>query len=266
MTTTIVILIGILLLGGLSFVIYHQWSERRIMKAREQQRLELTQNISHELKTPVASILGSLETILLHPEMKPAQQHEFLERAYQQTGRLSNLVEDISMLNKLDLKEQLYDRLEVELSSVVKNVVEDVSARLQELDAHISYEVPNHIIISGNYTLLYSIFRNIVDNSLSHVGKGVQIHIDCTSQAPSYIYFSVYDNGPGVPTESLPHLFERFYRVDKGRSRKLGGTGLGLSIVKHAVQFHGGTITALNREKGGLEFQFSLARHLGEKL
>lgn len=260
MTTTIIILACIVLLSGLSFGIYHQWSEQRIIKAREQQRLELTQNISHELKTPVASILGLLETILLHPEMEQTQQHEFLERAYQQTGRLNNLVEDISMLNKLDLKEQLYDRLELELSSVVDNVVEDVSARLRELDANISYDIPKHIIISGNYTLLYSIFRNIVDNSLSHVGKGVEIHITCTHQAPAYIYFSVYDNGPGVPTESLPHLFERFYRVDKGRSRKLGGTGLGLSIVKHAVQFHGGTITALNRESGGLEFQFSLAR------
>lgn len=266
MTITITIIVCLVLLGGLSFIIYHQWSERRVMKAREQQRLELTQNISHELKTPVASILGALETILLHPDMNDKQQHEFLERAYQQAGRLSNLVEDISMLNKLDLNTQLYDRLELELSSVVKNVVEDVTPRIEELGAKITYSVPDHIIISGNYTLLYSIFRNIVDNSLSHVGKGVQIHIDCMGQAPSYIYFSVYDNGPGVPTECLPHLFERFYRVDKGRSRKLGGTGLGLSIVKHAVQFHGGTITALNREGGGLEFQFSLARHLGEKL
>ena len=266
MTITIVIIVCLVLLGGLSFIIYHQWSERRVMKAREQQRLELTQNISHELKTPVASILGALETILLHPEMNAEQQHEFLERAYQQAGRLSNLVEDISMLNKLDLNTQLYDRLELELSSVVKNVVEDVSPRVEELGAKITYHVPDHISISGNYTLLYSICRNVVDNSLSHVGKGVQIHIECTGQAPSYIYFSVYDNGPGVPQECLPHLFERFYRVDKGRSRKLGGTGLGLSIVKHAVQFHGGTITALNREGGGLEFQFSLARHLGEKL
>lgn len=266
MTITILIIVGIVLLGCVIFLSYHQWSERRILKAREQQRLELTQNISHELKTPVASILGSLETILLHPDMDSTQQHEFLERAYQQAGRLSNLVEDISMLNKLDLKDQLYDRLELELSSVVKNVVDDVSARAASLGATITYKVPEHIIISGNYTLLYSVFRNIVDNSLSHVGKGVQIHIECTSQAPSYIYFSVYDNGPGVPAECLPHLFERFYRIDKGRSRKLGGTGLGLSIVKHAVQFHGGTITALNREGGGLEFQFSLARHLGEKL
>ena len=105
MTTTILITIAVALaLGILLFIVYRQWTEHRVMKAREQQRLELTQNISHELKTPVASILGALETILLHPDMKPEEQHEFLERAYQQAGRLSNLVEDIAMLNKLELK------------------------------------------------------------------------------------------------------------------------------------------------------------------
>lgn len=263
MTTFILILVCLLLLGGLGFAVYRQRSERRIVKAREMQRLELTQNISHELRTPVASIMGALETVLLHPEMEESEKQEFLERAYQQAGRLSNLVEDIAVLNRLDMKEQLYDRIEVELHSVVKNVAEDVSVRLRELGGSIHYNVPEHIIISGNYTLLYSIFRNMVDNSLNHVGQGVEIHIECTQQALDYIYFSVYDNGNGVPAESLPHLFERFYRVDKGRSRKMGGTGLGLSIVKHAVQFHGGTITALNRAGGGLEFQFSLARHIG---
>ena len=177
MTTTLIIIIAaVVALSILLFIVYRQWTEHRVMKAREQQRLELTQNISHELKTPVASILGALETILLHPDMKPEEQHEFLERAYQQAGRLSNLVEDIAMLNKLELKDQLYDRLEVELSSVVKNVVEDVASRVKELNATITYDVPAHIIISGNYTLLYSIFRNIVDNSLTHVGKGVHIN------------------------------------------------------------------------------------------
>ena len=95
---------------------------------------------------------------------------------------------------------------------------------------------------------------------MTYAGKGSHISMDCTNQDLEHIYFSVKDDGPGVPPECLPHLFERFYRVDKGRSRKSGGTGLGLSIVKHAVQFHGGNITALNRPEGGLEFQFSLAR------
>lgn len=263
MTSTFVwIIIATAVILLLSIIAYRYWMQRRVMQAREQQRLSLTQNISHELKTPVTSIRGALETILMHPEMPEEQRHQFLERAYQQAGRLSNLVEDISTINKLDTQAELYNRLEIELFAVVKNVVEDVSIRAEQLGATITYHVPQHLIISGNYTLLYSIFRNIVDNALTYGGQGTHVSVDCTSQDMEHIYFSIKDNGPGVPPESLPHLFERFYRVDKGRSRNAGGTGLGLSIVKHAVQFHGGTITALNRPEGGLEFRFSLARRV----
>ena len=265
MNTFIWIAVAVAVIIGLSVAVYHYWMQRRVMQAREQQRLSLTQNISHELKTPVASIRGALETILMHPEMPNEQRRQFLERAYQQAGRLSNLVEDISTINKLDTQAELYNRLELELYTVVKNVVEDVSIRAEQLGATITYNVPQHLIISGNYTLLYSIFRNIVDNALTYGGMNAHVSIDCIGQDIEHIYFSIKDNGPGVPPESLPHLFERFYRVDTGRSRKSGGTGLGLSIVKHAVQFHGGSITALNRPEGGLEFRFSLARRVLQK-
>ena len=98
-----------------------------------------------------------------------------------------------------------------------------------------------------------------MDNAINYVDKA-EINIQLTNQDPANLYFSISDNGQGVPAEALAHIFERFYRVDKGRSRKAGGTGLGLSIVKHAVIFHGGNITAVNRQEGGLEYQFSLAR------
>ena len=257
--------VAIVIVALLSLLVYRYLGQQKVKQAREQQRLSLTQNISHELKTPVTSIRGALETILMHPEMPEEQRHQFLERAYQQAGRLSNLVEDISTINKLDTQAELYNRLEIELFSVVKNVIEDVSIRAEQLGATITYNVPQHLIISGNYTLLYSIFRNIVDNALTYGGPHTHVSVDCTGQDLENIYFSIKDNGPGVPTESLPHLFERFYRVDKGRSRNAGGTGLGLSIVKHAVLFHGGTITALNCPEGGLEFRFSLARRVVNK-
>lgn len=233
--------------------------KRKLRQAREQQRLTLTQNISHELKTPVASIRGSLETILMHPNMPDEQRQQFLERAYQQSGRLSNLVEDISTINKLDTETNFYNRLELDIYSVVQNVIEDLSFRASQAGATITHNIPKHLIISGNYTLLYSIFHNIVDNSIQYADRA-KIHIQLTNQDPAHIYFSISDNGQGVPNDTLPHIFERFYRVDKGRSRKAGGTGLGLSIVKHAVLFHGGKITANNKPEGGLEFQFSLAR------
>jgi two-component system OmpR family sensor kinase/two-component system phosphate regulon sensor histidine kinase PhoR len=138
-------------------------------------------------------------------------------------------------------------------------VVQDLSLRASQMGATITHNIPKHLIITGNYTLLYSIFHNIVDNAINYVDNA-KIRIQITSQDPANIYLSISDNGQGVPDEALPHIFERFYRVDKGRSRKVGGTGLGLSIVKHAVIFHGGNITAFNRPEGGLEYQFSLAR------
>ena len=255
MNIWIIIAIAIVALGGILFAIY----KHKLNKAREQQRLTLTQNISHELKTPVASIRGVLETILMHPDMSEEQRLQFIERAYQQSGRLANLVEDIATINKLDTQTDFYTRLQLDLHTIVEKVVQDLSLRAMHVGATITHNIPKHLIITGNYTLLYSIFHNIVDNAINYVEKA-NISIQLTHQDPANLYFSITDNGQGVPTEALAHIFERFYRVDKGRSRKAGGTGLGLSIVKHAVIFHGGKITAVNRVEGGLEFQFSLAR------
>lgn len=259
MNIWIIIGIGIIAIGGILYAIY----KRKINKAREQQRLTLTQNISHELKTPVASIRGALEIILMHPDMDEDQRRQFIERAYQQSGRLANLVEDISTINKLDTQTDFYNRLQLDLYTIVENVLQDLSLHASQAGATITHNIPKHLIITGNYTLLYSIFHNIVDNAINYVEKA-QIHIALTNQDPAHLYFSISDNGQGVPVEAVPHIFERFYRVDKGRSRKVGGTGLGLSIVKHAVIFHGGNITAQNRPEGGLEFLFSLARHSKE--
>ena len=260
MNIWIIIGIGVIAIGGILYAIY----KHKINKAREQQRLTLTQNISHELKTPVASIRGALEIILMHPDMDEDQRRQFIERAYQQSGRLANLVEDISTINKLDTQTDFYNRLQLDLHTIVENVLQDLSLRASEAGATISHNIPKHLIITGNYTLLYSIFHNIVDNAINYV-DAAEINIKLTNQDPANLYFSVYDNGKGVPSEDLPHIFERFYRVDKGRSRKAGGTGLGLSIVKHAVLFHNGHISAVNRQEGGLEFQFSLARHSSKK-
>ena len=259
MNIWIIIGIGIVAIGGILYAIY----KHKINKAREQQRLTLTQNISHELKTPVASIRGALEIILMHPDMDEEQRRQFIERAYQQSGRLANLVEDISTINKLDTQTDFYNRLQLDLYTIVENVLQDLSLRASEAGASIIHNIPKHLIITGNYTLLYSIFHNIVDNAINYVEKA-QIQIALTNQDPANLYFSISDNGQGIPNEALPHIFERFYRVDKGRSRKVGGTGLGLSIVKHAVIFHGGNITAQNSSEGGLEFIFSLARRTKE--
>ena len=160
---------------GVCYAIY----KRKINHAREQQRLTLTQNISHELKTPVASIRGVLETILMHPDMDEEQRKQFIERAYQQSGRLANLVEDISTINKLDTQTDFYTRLQLDLHTIVENVVQDLSLRAMQAGATITHNIPKHLIISGNYTLLYSIFHNIVDNAINYVEKWSRVVCSC---------------------------------------------------------------------------------------
>ena len=119
--------------------------------------------------------------------------------------------------------------------------------------------LPQDIIVQGNYSLLYSIFRNLMDNAINYAGQGTTIEISA-QQRPDYWRFTFRDNGIGIPAEHLPRIFERFYRIDKGRSRDMGGTGLGLSIVKNAVVLHGGNITVSTPETGGLIFEFSIQK------
>ena len=148
----------------------------------------------------------------------------------------------------------------VDISVLVGNIINEVALELEEKHITIIDSLKKGIQIKGNYSLLYSIFRNLMDNAIAYAGTNIQININCFREDENFYYFSFSDTGVGVPAEHLNRLFERFYRVDKGRSRKLGGTGLGLAIVKNAVIIHGGNISAKSSQSGGLEFVFTLGK------
>lgn len=241
---------------------------KRLQTTRREQdvlKRQLTQNIAHELKTPVASIQGYLETILENPNTSDAARDMFLKRCYAQSQRLTSLLQDISTLNRMDDAPEMMGNEVVNISDTVANIQKETALQLQQKHMAFVNHLPNGIVVKGNPSLLYSVFRNLTDNAIAYAGESTTItlsanHINEDSDeddAPKW-HFTFSDNGVGVPAEHLPRLFERFYRVDKGRSRKMGGTGLGLAIVKNAVILHGGTISVKNNEGGGLCFEFTL--------
>ncbi|MBP8781193.1 MAG: two-component sensor histidine kinase [Paludibacteraceae bacterium] len=221
---------------------------------------QLTQNISHELKTPVSSIQGFMETLIENPDMEQEKKDFFIQRCHAQAVRLSYLLRDISLLNKLDEGSYTFEKEPIILNDIIEGVLKDVSLELEQKNIRLEVFLKQNMAIMGNYSLLYSIFRNFIDNSLHYAGNDISIIINCYRTDKDFYYFSYADTGVGVSENHLTRIFDRFYRIDKGRSRKMGGTGLGLAIVKNAIAFHQGRISAKPHETGGLEFVFTLRK------
>lgn len=256
-------------LGDISHTIIQlYWKLRHSEEEKLLIKRQLTQNAAHELKTPVASIHGYLESIIDNPDMQPEKRRHFLERCYAQSERMSRLLLDMSALTKLDELEDTplssrQDYHPIDVVSVIRNVLDDTALQLQEKGMQTVLRLPSSAIVTGDQSLLYGIFRNLIDNALAYATGATRLSVSCEEaerDGRKFFDFSVSDNGSGVSPEHLQRLFERFYRVDKGRSRKLGGTGLGLAIVKNAVAAHGGTAVAETTPGGGLTIRFSLAR------
>ena len=235
---------------------------KRIQSTRKEQDIlkrQLTQNIAHELKTPVASIQGYLETILDNPHINEETKDQFLQRCYAQSERLTSLLRDISTLNRLDDGSDMIDFEAVDITQMVCVIAKETALERQERKMTFNNRIPERIIVKGNRSLLYSVFRNLTDNALAYAGEGTTITLEAKELGNKW-HFIFRDNGQGVPQEHLARLFERFYRVDKGRSRKMGGTGLGLAIVKNSILLHGGTIRVNNSPEGGLKFDFTIKK------
>ncbi len=218
---------------------------------------QLTNNINHELKTPVASMQVCLETLIQHKNLPEEKRNEFIARCYAANERLRKLLADVSVITRMEDGGGTIERMPVNICEIASEICSEYDIMAKEKGVVISNGITYGQPITGNASLLESVFRNLIDNALAYSGAN-HIELKQKDTDNGYLSIVVADNGSGVAPEHLPHLFERFYRIDKGRSRQAGGTGLGLSIVRNAVAWHGGTITVENRREGGLAFTFTL--------
>lgn len=223
-----------------------------------QLKQEMTSNISHELKTPVSSLRGYLEILLSDKPLDDDKRQYFLQRCFSQTLRLSDLINDVSLINKLEEAAELFAKQEVSVTDIADEAITELEEACDKSHITVANNLPRPMCIVGNHSLLYCIFRNLLENVVMYAGSNISAVMECYKEDEKRYYLHFYDTGAGIDNKYLPRIFDRFLRIDEGRSRRTGGTGLGLSIVKHAVQFHGGEIYARNRQQGGLEFFFSL--------
>ena len=239
----------------------YRQQENALKEEQEKSRIkrELTNNINHELKTPVASIQVCLETLLSGISLTEEKRTELLERCYAHNVRLRHLLEDVSLITRLEDGSSNIEREPVVINELLDEIKEELACIPDEDRMQLIIDFKEKVTVNGNMSLLGSIFRNLTENAISY-SEGRTIRIALADSNSKFCRIIFEDDGVGVDEKNLPRLFERFYRVDKGRSRSKGGTGLGLAIVKHAVMFHGGSITVSNRPEGGLRFEFTLEK------
>lgn len=230
-----------------------QKDEKKIIKK------QLTNNINHELKTPVTSIQVCLETLLSGISLTEEKRQELIEKCYMHNSRLRKLLDEVLLITRMEEGSLLINKEPVNINAIIDEIADELNIMPEAERFHLHKHFDETVTIHGNTPLVASIFRNLTENAISYSG-GKNIHISLTKNNHKCCEICFEDDGTGVEEKHLSHLFERFYRVDKGRSRSKGGTGLGLAIVKHAVQFHGGSIRVSNKQTGGLVFTFTLKK------
>ena len=221
----------------------------------EKNRREFTANVSHELKTPLQGIIGSAE-LMEQGLVKPEDMPRFVGHIRTEAQRLVSLIGDIIRLSQLDEGDPM-PREEVELGSLLREAASDLADAARKRHVELTVEAGAPLYIRGVRRLLYEIVYNLMDNGIRYNVEGGTV-LAKLAQTPGQVQILVQDTGIGIPEACRSRVFERFFRVDKSHSKATGGTGLGLSIVKHAVQYHGGTVTLTSQEHKGTTVTVSL--------
>jgi len=225
----------------------------------EATRREFVANVSHELRTPITIIKGYVETLLDGARNDPTLSLKFLQTIEKHTNRLTFLIEDLLTISQLEEGRIVVNRQWCELRPLVTRILEDFAARAQARDITLTNQVPDTLPLRADFDRLHQVLVNLVDNAIKYGRAGG--HVSVTAKvldSRDKVEILVIDDGPGIPQEALPRVFERFYRVDTARSREQGGTGLGLSIVKHIIQAHGGDVAAESQPGKGTTFRLTL--------
>ena len=219
-------------------------------------------NVSHELKTPLVSIKGFLETISGHAKDDLEAQKKFIPIMLEQADRMESLIKDLLSLSKIELEEHIQPQDKVNLKEVLSNV-EDIHQKNLKL-FEFKNNIKNDFFIKGDYEKLIEVFSNIIDNSIKYSEKNKKIEVNCGQGNGKVIgdsyTVSIKDNGIGIPTEQLPRITERFFRVDAAKSKKVGGTGLGMAIVKHIVNQHRGELEIKSETQRGTEIKVHFSK------
>jgi two-component system phosphate regulon sensor histidine kinase PhoR len=241
------------------FVIHDMTQQRKL----ERMRRDFVANASHELRTPLSIIKGYIETLVDgHDTMAPADLARFLKTIQRHSDRLNNIIQDLLTLSRLESATPGTQIEPVDLAAFLAGVGEDYARRSHAQQHELVVNAPASLgIIQADPAKLTQVFSNLLENALKYTPAGTRIEVSARELETDELELAVRDNGPGIPAADLPHIFERFYRVDKGRSRETGGTGLGLSIVKHIIQLHGGRVWAESEPGQGTAVLMRLPRN-----
>jgi len=242
--------------GG-AILVFHDVTRIRQL---ERTRQEFVANVSHELRTPLSLIKGFVETLIDGAEKNPASRQRYLQTIEKQTDRLAFLIEDLLTISRLESGQVVLSLQPVDLHDETQRVAEDLRARAREKNITVVNEVPSGLMASADADRLQQVLFNLIENAIKYGGAAGCVTISGKSAA-NKIEISVRDDGPGIPPEARERVFERFYRVDRARSREKGGTGLGLSIVKHIIQAHGGEVWLKSELGEGTVFYFTLPKN-----